>query len=63
MSEEGDLWRDYKRHKREQRDKFGVNCPRCQIHRPLAHPSILMPGQKCRVDGYVDPRERKGEKP
>jgi hypothetical protein len=36
------------------RAAFGVNCPRCKIARPKAHPSILLPQQKCKVDGYRD---------
>ena len=30
--------------------------PRCKVVRPRAHPSILLPQQRCRVDGYRDPR-------
>jgi hypothetical protein len=43
-------------HRKDLRKKFGVYCPQCAIARPKAHPSILMPQQKCRVDGYRDPR-------
>jgi hypothetical protein len=38
------------------RKEFGVNCPQCAIKRPKAHPTILLHGQRCRVDGYRDPR-------
>ena len=54
----GDFWRGVKADRREQRARLGVECPRCKIVRPKAHPSILMPGQRCRVDGYRDPRPR-----
>lgn len=42
--------------RRDERAKHGVPCPRCKEVRPRAHASILLPGQRCRVDGYVDPR-------
>ena len=42
--------------RKERRRTLGVNCPRCAEVRPKAHPSILLPGQRCRVDGYRDPR-------
>ena len=58
MGDMGDLWRDLKDHRREQRQKLGVECPECRNHRPRAHPSILLPGQRCKVDGYRDPRDR-----
>lgn len=44
--------------RRERRARLGVNCPQCAVARPKAHPSILLPGQHCKVDGYRDPRER-----
>lgn len=56
MSDEGEFWRDVRDARREVRRELGVNCPQCAIARPKAHPSILLPGQRCRVDGYVDPR-------
>jgi hypothetical protein len=43
-------------HRKALRVKYGVNCPWCAAKRPKAHPSILMPQQRCRVDGYRDPR-------
>jgi|JI9StandDraft_2_1071091.scaffolds.fasta_scaffold49251_4 hypothetical protein len=54
----GDVWRDVKEHRRNLRATLGVNCPRCAEVRPKAHPSILLPGQRCKVDGYVDSRPR-----
>jgi hypothetical protein len=50
------MFRDMNDHRKALRAKFGVNCPQCAIKRPKAHPSILLPQQRCRVDGYVDPR-------
>lgn len=57
-SETGDMWRDWKDGKRNLRHTHGVNCPQCAVARPKAHPSILLPGQRCKVDGYRDPRAR-----
>lgn len=58
MGDMGDDFRAWKDHKRELRNRLGVDCPRCAEVRPKTNPSILLPGQKCRVDGYVDPRRR-----
>lgn len=56
MSDAIDDLRAMKEYHRAMRAKFGVNCPQCAKVRPKAHPSILLPGQRCRVDRYVDPR-------
>lgn len=58
MGDMGDDFRALRDHKKAIRDKYGVNCPQCSIKRPKAHPSILLPRQRCKVDGYVDPRPR-----
>lgn len=63
MSDMGDDYRAWKQHKRELRAKLGVECPQCKIHRPNTNASILLPGQRCNVDGYTDPRPRtKGDR-
>ena len=56
MGDMADDFRALKEHRRDRRRELGVNCPQCAITRPRAHPSILLPGQRCRVDGYRDPR-------
>ena len=56
MGDMGDYFRDLKEYRKERRAKFGMECPQCKIARPKAHPSILLPGQRCKVDGYRDPR-------
>ena len=56
MSDAIDGFRAMKDHTKRLRIKYGVNCPRCAQARPKAHPTILLPQQRCRVDGYVDPR-------
>jgi hypothetical protein len=58
MADMVDDFRALKEERRFLRGTFGARCPRCKEVRPRAHQSILLPGQKCRVDGYVDPRPR-----
>jgi hypothetical protein len=55
----GDMAEDFKSlkdHKKALREKYGIECPECKRKRPKAHATILMPQQRCRVDGYHDPR-------
>jgi hypothetical protein len=61
MSEMADVFNEMKARRRERRRLFGVECPECKKLRPKTNASILLPGQKCRVDGYIDPRNRKKE--
>ncbi len=61
MSDYGDMCRELRDSKRETRMKFGVDCPKCREKRPKACPSILLPQQRCKVDGYRDPRPRTPE--
>jgi hypothetical protein len=42
--------------RRELRAAYGVICPDCSFFRPRAVPHILLPGQRCPADGYLDPR-------
>jgi hypothetical protein len=56
MSDTIDGFKALEQHKKDIRRKFGVLCPTCKEKRPRAHPSILLPQQLCRVDGYRDPR-------
>lgn len=56
MGDIGDIFRDLKQHRREQREKFGVKCPVCSEKRPKSNPTILLPEQRCRVCGHIDPR-------
>jgi hypothetical protein len=58
MGDMGDYFNDLRDSRRERRATLGMNCPQCKIARPKAHPSILLPGQRCKVDGYRDPRPR-----
>jgi len=43
-------------HRKALRRAYGISCPTCKVKRPRATPSILLPQQRCRLDGYVDPR-------
>lgn len=58
MSDAIDDFRALKEFRRLKRDRFGVPCPKCAIEQPLRQPTILEPGQRCRVHRppYVDPR-------
>lgn len=58
MGDMGDIYNAIKEDRKERRARLGVECPRCAIARPKAHPTILLPGQRCRVDGYIDQRKR-----
>ncbi len=56
MSDTGDDFRALRAHKKELRAKYGVECPECHRLQPKRNATILMPQQRCRVDGYRDPR-------
>lgn len=56
MGDMGDDFRAMKEYRKELRRKYGVECPQCKIKRPKTNATILLPGQKCKVDGYRDPR-------
>jgi hypothetical protein len=56
MGDSAEGFRAMTSHRKDLRAKYGVNCPRCAQARPKARPSILLPQQRCRVDGYTDPR-------
>lgn len=56
MGDMGDLYNDLRAHRKEIRVKYGVPCPMCNVKQPKRQPTILLPSQRCKVDGYVDPR-------
>lgn len=58
MGDMGDYFNDLKEHRRQMRETHGVNCPRCREKQPKRDPTILLPQQRCKVDGYQDPRPR-----
>jgi hypothetical protein len=57
MGDVGDYWNDVRVARQRDRADNGIECPRCRELRPRTNASILLPGQQCRVDGYVDPRQ------
>jgi len=58
MGDMREYWNDYKEHKRQLRERLGVECPKCRIVQPKRIPTILLPQQRCKVCGYVDPRKK-----
>ena len=56
MSETVSVMRCIRDHKKAVRRAYGVECPTCKVQRPKTNASILLPQQRCRNDGYVDPR-------
>lgn len=58
MSDYGDFCRDLREYKKEMRAKHGKPCPKCIELLPKAFPSILLPGQKCKIHKYKDARPR-----
>jgi hypothetical protein len=59
MGDMADVFNDLKARRRKLRAKLGVECPRCRQLQPKRNPSILLPQQRCKVDGYVDPRPKR----
>lgn len=58
MGDVGEHFRDVRQHFRELKAKHGIDCPGCVVARPKATPTRMLPGQKCKVCGHVDPRPR-----
>jgi hypothetical protein len=56
MSDMIDIHRGIGDHYKRLRAAYGVKCTQCPIERPKTNPSVLLPGQRCKVDGYRDPR-------
>ncbi len=56
-----DFWKGLRAARAEARRKYAQPCPECVAKLPKAAPSLLLPGQKCRIHGYRDPRERTAE--
>ena len=58
MGDMREVFDDMKAYKKYRRATLGVNCPQCNVVQPNRTPTILLPGQRCKVDGYRDPRPR-----
>lgn len=58
MGDMGEIFNAIRAERRDLRQRLGIECPRCKVARPKTNASILLPGQRCKVDGYRDPRQR-----
>lgn len=56
MSDMVEMFKDTREHHKRMRAAFGVQCPKCREKQPKRSPSILLPQQRCKVDGYRDER-------
>lgn len=56
MSDTIDDFNSIKDHKKRLRAKFGVECHECKRLQPKRNATILLPQQRCKVDGYRDLR-------
>lgn len=52
----GEFYNGLREDRRKRRAELGVSCPGCRVTQPKRTPTILLPGQRCRVCGYRDPR-------
>lgn len=56
MGDEGEFWKAVRDHRKDARARLGVPCPECQRLLPKAPAKILLPGQRCKMHNYRDPR-------
>ncbi len=63
MGDMGELFKDFREQRKALRAKHGVRCPGCQKLQPKREPTVLLPGQRCKVCGYQDPRPRLDDLP
>ncbi len=56
MSEVAEMYAGMKSFNKKLRAKYGMPCPECQRLLPKAHPKILLPGHRCKMHRYTDPR-------
>lgn len=61
MSDAIEGFRALKEHRKALRARLGVDCPGCIQNHPKRFPSVLLPGQRCRVCKYTDPRPREDQ--
>lgn len=57
MGDVGEMYRAWDEHKRALKQE----CPGCPKVRPKAHPTKLLPGQRCKVCGHVDKRTKNNQ--
>lgn len=58
MGDMGETFEAMREGRRKRRAALGVKCPGCIVGHPKREPTILLPGQRCRVCGHRDPRPR-----
>lgn len=58
MGDMGEIFNDMREARRSLRSMYGVDCPHCRDKQPKRMPTLLLPAQRCKVDGYRDPRPR-----
>lgn len=57
MGDMGEFFNDLKEHRKRMRREKGINCPGCIKDHPKRDPTILLPGQRCKVCGHRRPHE------
>lgn len=57
MGDMGDMFRDHKEYMRERKEREGIDCPGCKVKEPKRIPTRLLPGQRCKVCGFVAPQK------
>ena len=57
MGDAVEIYRALAQDRKQRRATLGVKCPGCRKAQPKRAPTILLPGQRCRVCGYTDPRK------
>jgi hypothetical protein len=55
MGDVGDYWKDVSAYRHDRRLKLGIECEDCKRLLPKANPSILLPGQKCKMHSFRAP--------
>lgn len=58
MGDMGDIFNEWRERKKQLRRDLGEDCIGCITHHPKRSPTILLPGQKCKVCGHRDTRPR-----
>lgn len=56
MSDQVEVWRAMDEGRKAARAALGVKCPECVRLLPRAHPTILLPQQRCKIHNYRDQR-------
>jgi len=60
MGDMGDAFREHREHMKERKRREGIDCPGCSTFFPKRIPTRLLPGWRCKVCGYVRPRNVDG---